>query len=54
MDDIKVTLGFWVGMVTGVFIGLFIFGITIIGQSIWTDGMETGKLICQAEQQLRN
>ena len=48
-DEIRLTWGFWPGLIIGTFCGLFVFGLAWIGQSHWDTAMSAGRLICETE-----
>jgi hypothetical protein len=47
--EVITTLGFWAGFIVGMFLGLAVFGVAIIGQGFWSQGIEMGRSICKAE-----
>jgi hypothetical protein len=48
-DEIKTTWGFWVGILSGMLIGTFVFGVALIGQGVWEAGRMWGEAICEIE-----
>ena len=50
MSEPKSTLSFWIGLLTGMVLGLFVFGVSIIGQGVWETGRMWGEAICEGQQ----
>jgi hypothetical protein len=47
MNEIKATWGFWVGFITGMVLGTFVFGVALIGQGVWEAGRMWGEVACK-------
>ena len=45
MSEPKSTLSFWIGLLTGMVLGLFVFG-----QGVWDAGRMWGEAICEGQQ----
>jgi hypothetical protein len=50
MSESKTTLSFWIGLLTGMVMGVFVFGISIMGQGVWEAGRMWGETICKGDQ----
>jgi len=49
---IHATLGFWVGLFTGMIAGCFVGGVALIGQGLWEEGRHWGYEQCKMEIRL--
>ena len=47
-DQINTTWGFWVGIWSGMILGLFVGNIALVGQGIWESGRIWGEMQCKA------
>lgn len=47
-------LGLASGLIIGIFLGLVVFGIAIVGQGLWSDGVKTGRFLCEMEHNRKN
>ena len=50
MSDTPSTLSFWIGLLTGMVMGAFVFGVSIVGQGVWKAGQAWGEVICKGDQ----
>ena len=46
----KSSLSFWIGLLTGMFLGCFVFGVSIVGQGVWEAGRMWGEAICEGAE----
>ena len=46
MNEPQTTWGFWVGLYLGLFVGVCVFGVSVIGQGLWEAGRLWGEMSC--------
>ena len=50
MSEPKSTRSFWIGLFTGLILGCFVFGVSIIGQGVFGAGRMWGEAICEGRE----
>lgn len=53
MNEPQTTWGFWVGILSGMLIGTFVFGVALIGQGVWEAGRMWGEAMCESKGESR-